>query len=215
MTDINLNDLLRGYRSNPFEERDFMTPHSGVITFLVKEGQVVNGPGGKWSHKPGTALYMLERERNIRKVTATCGGEVAKIMYELEGGFVEAGVRVLSVRHKLAKDEIIDRILTQVLYIFCAPERARYFLAPEIASKLEKQPQASLFVRPGDEVIIMSLMKRDTIINYDGASGVIYKTYFEPGNLVEQEAPLLGICPPNKLPYVQKVIHRINNEWED
>ena len=215
MTDINLNDLLRSYRSHPFEEREFVTPHTGIITFQVKEGQVVKGLSGRWLHRPGTPLYVLERERNVRKVTATCGGEVTGIRHELEGGFVEAGVTVLSVRHKLAKEEIIDRILRQVLHIFQAPERARYFLAPDIASKLEKQPQASLPVKPGDEVIIMSLMKRDTIINYDGASGVIYKTYFEPGSLVEQDAPLLGVCPPDKLPYVQKVIHRINTEWED
>ncbi|MGQ9812617.1 MAG: hypothetical protein ACUVQ2_04325 [Dissulfurimicrobium sp.] len=213
--DINLNDLLRSYRSHPFEEKEIVTPHTGVISFQVKEGQSVKGPGGRWLHKPGTLLYILEREHNAKKVTAPCSGEIMGVRLELDGGFVEAGVRVLSIRHRLAREEIIDRILRQVLYVFHAPERARYFLAPDIASKLEKQPQALLPVSHGDEIIIMSLMKRDTIINYDGENGVIYKTYFEPGSLVEQGAPLLGVCPPDKLPYIQKVIYRINTEWED
>ncbi|MGC9022125.1 MAG: hypothetical protein ACP5J5_03295, partial [Dissulfurimicrobium sp.] len=196
MADINLNDLLRSYRSHPFEERELVTPHTGIISFQIKEGQEVRGPGGKWLHKPGTLLYILERERNVKKITAPCGGEIIKIRHELEGGFVEAGVRVLSIRHKLTKEEIVDRILKEVLIIFRAPENARYFLATDIASKLEKQPRAALVVKPGDEIIIMSLMKRDTIITYDGIGGVIYKTYFEPGSLVEQGAPLLGVCPP-------------------
>lgn len=213
--DINLNDLLRSYRSHPFEEKELVTPHTGIISFQVKEGQSVKGPGGRWLHKPGSLLYTLERERNPKKVTAPCAGEVTKVRLELDGGFVEAGVRVLSIRHRLAKDEIIDRILRHVLHIFQAPERARYFLAPDIASKLEKQPQALLSINPGDEIVIMSLMKRDTIIHYSGASGAIYKIYFEPGSLIENGAPLIGICPPEKLPYVQKVIHRINTEWED
>jgi hypothetical protein len=61
----------------------------------------------------------------------------------------------------------------------------------------------------------MSLMKRDTIINYTGESGMIYRVYFQPGELVEQGMPLLGLCQPEKMEYVHKVINRIRTEWDN
>jgi len=213
--DINLNDLLRQYRSHPYEDYRVETPHTGVISFKVSEGQEVVGPSGKWLQKPGTLLFLLERERNEKRIAATCSGTVAELRSDLDGKFIEAGQHVLSIRHKLGRDEIIDRILTQVLSLFTAPQRARYFMAPEVAAKLEKQPKGGVAINPGDEVLIMSLMKRDTITVYDGIPGVIYKVYFKSGDMVEQGAPLLGICPPEKLPYVEKVIQRIRTEWED
>lgn len=213
--DINLNDLLRRYKSHPFEDYKLETPHTGTISFKVRDGQPVKGPSGKWLHRPGSLLYVLEREKNPKRIYAPCNGEVAHVRMELDGRFVEAGEEVLSIRHRLGKEEIIDRILTQVLYIFEAPQRARFFLAPETATKIERKSSGSVSVVPGDEILIMSLMKRDTMIAYSGEPGVIYKVYFKSGDLVEQGDPLLGICSPEKLPYVNKVIQRIKTEWED
>ncbi len=213
--DINLNDLLRRYKSHPFEDYKLETPHTGIISFKVEDGQPVKGPSGKWLHKPGTLLYVLEREKNPKRIYAPCSGEVVHVRTELDGQFVEAGEELLSIRHRLDKDEIIDRILTQVLFIFGAPQRARFFLIPEMATKIERKSSGSICVAPGDEILIMSLMKRDTMIAYAGEPGVIYKVYFKSGDLVEQGAPLLGICSPEKLPYINKVIQRIKTEWED
>jgi biotin carboxyl carrier protein len=180
----------------------------------VKEGQTVKGPSGEWLQRPGTLLYVIERERNVKRMTALWSGQVSEICLDIEGQFVEAGELLFSIRHQLDKEEIIDRILTQVLYILPAPQRARYLLAPEISARMEKQPKEGVSVGPGDEVLIMSLMKRDTVISYEGVPGALYKVYFKSGDTVEQESPLLGICPPDKLRYVQKVIQRIRTEWE-
>jgi biotin carboxyl carrier protein len=211
---INLNDLLRSYRSHPFENYPVETPHTGIISYKVKEGQMVTGPSGEWLHRPGTLLYIIEREKNIKKITTLWNGQVSGIRLDLEGRFVEAGELLFYIQHQLDKKEIIDRILTQVLYVLSAPQRARYFLTPEISAKIEKQPEKLVSVKYGDDVLIMSLMKRDTVINYKGVPGALYRVYFKSGDTVEQGAPLLGICPPDKLPYVQKVIQRIRTEWE-
>jgi len=213
--DINLNDLLRRYRAHPFEDYRVEIPHTGVVTFKVSEGQQVHGPEGQWLHRPGTLLCLLDRERNVKHITAPCSGEVAQIRSDLDGLFVEAGLEVLSIRYRLGKEQIIDRILTEVLHLLPAPQRARYFFAPEIASKLEKRPQGEVTLQQGDEALVMSLMKRDTPVYYDAVPGVIFKVYFRPGGIVEQGAPLLGVCPPEKLQYVQKIIQRIKTEWEE
>ncbi len=213
--DINLNELLRQYRANPYEEHEITAPHTGVIRFHVREGQETRGISGRWLHKPGTLLFILERENNPKRITARFNGEVARVRHELEDSFVEAGTGLITIRHRLSKDEIIDRILTRVLTVFPAPQRARYYLPPEIAVQMEKKEEPSISLKPGDDIIIMSLMKRDTILKYEGVPGIIYKVYFKPGELIEQNAPLLGVCPPENVQYVQKVIHRIRNEWDD
>ncbi|NIA08668.1 MAG: biotin attachment protein [Nitrospiraceae bacterium] len=213
--DINLNDLLRHYRSHTFEDYQVETPHTGVISFEVKEGQAVEGPSGKWLQRPGTLLYIIEREKNTKRIHASWRGEVTGIRPDLEGHFVEAGEIVLSVRHRLDREEIIDRILTQVLTILRAPQQARYFLSPDISARLEKRPEGKIALGSGDEVVIMSLMKRDTVISYKEDPGMLYKVYFRSGDIVEQGAPLLGICPSDRLQYMQKVIQRIRTDWEN
>ena len=213
--DINLNDLLRHYRTNPYEEHEIRAPHTGLIKFRIQEGEETCGPSGKWLHKPGTLLFILERENNPKRITAEFKGTIAGIRHAIDGCFVEAGTKLLTIRHRLARQEIIDRILTRVLTIFPAPQRARYYLPPEIAMQMEKKSDASISLQPGSDAVIMSLMKRDTILKYEGTPGIIYKVYFKSGDMVEQDAPLVGICPPENLQYVQKVIQRIQNEWDD
>jgi len=213
--EINLNDLLRKYKSHPYEDHQIKAPHTGTVKIHVKEGQEVNGPTGQWRHRPGTLLYILEREGNPKRITSRYTGFVAELRSELDGRFVQAGEPVMVVRHRLNKEEIIDRILREVLYIFPAPQRARYFFTPEVAAAIEKDKAKAFNVRSGDEILIMSLMKRDSLLEYDGPSGVLYKVYFKHGDLIEQGAPLLGICSPDRLPFVEKVIQRIRTEWDD
>lgn len=213
--DINLEELLNSYRSHPFEDHEIETPHCGVINLEVQESDEVKGPGGQWMHKPGSLLFTLERERNNKKVSAPCSGHVADIKKELNSSFVEAGERVLTIRHRLNKEEVIDRILREVLAIFSAPQTARYMLIPDLAARLDKKGESGIILETGDEILIMSLMKRDTIINYTGDSSMIYRVYFQQGDLVEQGMPLLGLCQPDKIEYVNKVISRIKTEWDD
>jgi hypothetical protein len=210
--DIDLNALLEIYRKNPFEDYILQSVHCGVITFHVREEQEVHGPEGQWHQKPGTLLYQLTRQNNTKKVYSPCSGIIIDLRWDLNGSFTEAGVDLMSIRHRLNKDEVIDRILKDVLILFPAPQRARYLLSPEFAARLEKEGQPT--IHPGDEPIIMSLMKRDTNLVYGSAPGVIYKVYFQQGALVEEGAPLIGVCQEEKLSYIQQVVNRIKNEWE-
>jgi len=212
--EINLSDLLRQYRAHPYEDHHIDAPHTGKIRFKVKEGQAVDGPSGQWLQRPGSLLCILEREKNPKRITSQYSGTVVDLKQELDGSFVQAGQRLMTVCHRLNKDEILDRILERVLYIFPAPERARYFFTPEISSRLEKQGKEGLTIRPGDEILIMSLMKRDTFLSYEGPPGVLYKIYFKHGDLKDQDAPLIGICSPDRLQFVQKVTQRIKTEWD-
>ncbi len=211
---IDIDKLLEKYRSHPYQDYPIYSPHTGIIRFKVKEGDAVVGPGGKWLEKPGTLLYIIERERNPKKVTALFDGTVADLRMDLNGEFIHAKERVLTIRHRFTKDEVIDRILKDVLDLFSAPQRARYYLVPELSARLEKK-EVQVPVEPGSECIIMSLMKRDTLLKYDGERGVIYKVYFKNGDLVEEGDPLIGICKPEQLSFVQTVVKKIRDEWEE
>ena len=213
--DITLDDLLQKYREHPYEDHKVFAPHTGVVTFKVEEGQKVDGPSGKWLHKPGTVLYILERQKNPKRITSKFNGKVIGLRRDLDGQFVQAGQELMVIRHRLGKEEIIDRILRQVLHVFPAPQRARYYFTPEISSIIEKGKAKALNVKSGDEIVIMSLMKRDSLIPYEGPAGVLYKSYFKNGDLLEQDAPLFGICSPDRLSLVEKVVNRIKTEWDD
>ncbi|HHD56061.1 MAG TPA: hypothetical protein ENK89_00080, partial [Desulfobulbaceae bacterium] len=131
-----------------------------------------------------------------------------------EGKFVEAGTKLLTIRHPLKKKEIIEAILQEVLYLFPAPERARYYFSMDIQSRIDQKGARSIVIQPGDEIITMSLMKRDTPVYYDGEAGILHSLYFSPGDSVDQGVPLVGICPEEKLTVVQKIITRVKAEWE-
>jgi len=60
----------------------------------------------------------------------------------------------------------------------------------------------------------MSLMKRDTPVYYSGEKGVIHSVYFTPGVSVDQGAPLIGVCPAEKLPLIKKIITRVKADWD-
>ena len=213
--EINLKDLLKKYKSHPYEDHEIRTPHTGVVHISVEDGQEVSGPTGLWNHRPGTLLYVLEREGNPKRITSRYTGFVAELRKELDGSFVQAGEPVMLIRHRLNKEEIIDKILREVLYVFPAPQRARYFFTPEVSAAMEKDKKKAFNLKEGDEILIMSLMKRDTLLSYEGPAGVLYKVYFKHGDLMEQGAPLLGICSPDRLPFVEKMIQRIRTEWDD
>lgn len=213
MSEIDLDQLLHQYRENPYEVFRIESPHTGWVSFMTTDETKVEGPKGTWLHMPGTLLYMLERERNRIPVYAHINGLITELQVSLNRMFVEANTYLMSIRHPMTKDEVIDKILKEVLVTFNAPERAKYFFPPEIASKLEKKKQGAVLVRPGDEILIMSLMKRDTPLVYQGEPGIIHTVYFQPNVSVNQGEPLLGICPPGKLNYIRKIVQKIQNEW--
>lgn len=212
--EINFDEIISRYRSDPYDYVDMHVIHTGKVRFLVEEGSEVEAVSGEWNHIPGTALYEINRERNPKIITSQTNGTVSSICQELDGKFVEAGEKLLTIRHPLKKKEIIESILQEVLFLFEAPERARYYFAMDIQSRIDQKGARSVFIQPGDEIITMSLMKRDTPVYYTGDPGIIHSVYFKPGDSVDQGVPLIGVCAEEKLSLVQKVITRVKAEWE-
>ncbi|TBV82796.1 MAG: hypothetical protein EYX74_02310 [Desulfobulbaceae bacterium] len=212
--DIDFDTILNRYRADPFDYLAVHTTHTGRIRCKVRKGEMVQGVSGKFNHIPGTLLYELERERNLKRITALTNGRVDLVHADLEGSFVEAGEHVLTIKYPLKKKEIIEHILRQVLTTYKAPEKARYFFAADLQSRIDKQGQQVVAIKPGDEVLTMSLMKRDTPVYYDGEPGIIHSVYFKPGLSVEQGEPLLGICPQERLHLIERIITRVKADWE-
>ena len=212
--EIHFDEIISRYRSDPYDYVDMFAIHTGKVRFMVEENSEVEAPSGEWKHLPGSPLYEINRERNPKVVTSQTNGTVASIRHELDGRFVEAGEKLLTIRHPLKKKEIIEAILQEVLFLFEAPERARYYFAMDVQSRIDLKGARSVFIQPGDEIITMSLMKRDTPVFYTGEPGIIHSVYFKPGDSVDQGVPLIGVCAEDKLPLVQKVITRVKAEWE-
>lgn len=212
--DIDFDAIIGKYRSDPFDYMDVCTVHTGQVRFKVRQNSAVDGPSGEWHHIRGTLLYESLREGNQKKIFSTINGVVSFVRDDLEGKFVEAGEKILTIRHPLKKREIIENILRQVLEPFHAPERAKYFFSLDLQAKIDKYGQRGVSIAPGDEVLTMSLMKRDTPVYYTGEPGIIHSVYFQPGVSVFQGEPLLGICSREKLPLIQKIIARVKAEWE-
>ena len=211
--EINFDEIIGKYRADPYEYEDVLTPHTGQVNFKVNEGNTVDGPSGKWHHHPGTLLYILNRENNPKPIHSDINGEVSSLRQELEGHFVEAGEKLMTIKHPLKKREIIESILQNVLYLFPAPEKAKYFFSLDIQARVDKQKEKAVYIEPGEEIITMSLMKRDTPIYYTGEAGIIHSVYFKPGVNVNQGEPLIGVCAKEKLPLIQKIITHVKAEW--
>ncbi len=212
--EIDFDELLSKYKSDPFDYVDVFAVHTGRVAFKVVEGEEVNAPSGEWLQVPGTQLYEINRERNPKIIAARTNGTVAKIHSELDGQFVEAGEKLLTIKHPLKKKEIIENILKEVLLLFPAPESAKYFFAMDIQSRIDKKGARAVTIDQGEEILTMSLMKRDTPVYYQGPRGVIHSIYFRQGVSVAQGEPLIGICAPEKLPIIQKIITRVKADWD-
>ncbi len=212
--EIDFDEIIGKYKSDPYDYIDVIAIHTGIVTFKVQEGDEVDSPSGEWNHIPGSLIYEINRERNPKKVTSQINGTISSLNLELEGKFVEAGEKLMTIRHPLKKKEIIENILKEVLFLFPAPEKAKYFFALDIQSRIEKKGARSVSIAPGDEIITMSLMKRDTPIFYEGEPGVIHSVYFKPGVSVEQGSPLIGVCAPDQVPLIQKIITKVKADWD-
>ena len=213
--EIDFDEILAKYRSDPYNYIQVRAPHTGVINYQVDKGQAVDAPSGEWLHIPGTMLLEITRENNRKPLCSPISGIVSELKAELDGCFVEAGEALMTIRYPLKKKDIIEKILKEVLSLFRAPETAKYFFALDIQSRIEKKGARSVTIKPGEEILTMSLMKRDTPVYYAGEEGVIHSVYFVPGVSVDQGEPLIGVCGADKLPLIQKVITRVKAEWDN
>lgn len=211
---VDISALLESIRQSPYRETVITTPHTGCLHFAkLKLGDEVQGPGGQWKEKAGTRLATLERERNPKDICALEKGEIAELHTELEGRFVEAQTPIATIRHRLTREEVEHDILQHTLYLFHAPERAKYYFTPEMDKKMHAADGPSVKVRTGMELLIMSRMKREVHLRYTGPDGVIYAVYFKHNENIDAGAPLVGVCTQEQLPVIQEVIMRIQTEW--
>jgi len=213
---LDVSRLLEAIKAAPYEEIVIRAPHTGVVKLAdIKEGDKVVGPSGEWKEKPGTLLASIVRERNTRPITSGQKGVISDIRRDLEACFVEAGTPLFTLRHFLSKDEVQQSILRKALYLFVAPERAKYYFTPAVDLKVKVSGSASVTVSEGMELFIMSRMKRETPLYYFGPEGVIYSVYFVHNQNTETGQPLIGVCPQNRIREIEEVVVRVQTEWEE
>lgn len=208
--------ILEEIKTSPFEEVQVLAPHSGVVEFKVAtEGATVHAPSGTWKEKPGTLLATITRERNSRSIYCTRKGEVKSIHAHLSGTFVEAGTPLLVLRHFFTKDEVTQLILKKVLFLFPAPERAKYLFTPEIDKKIKVSGCQCIKVKDGMELFIVSRMKREKPLNYVGPDGILYDVYFSYDQNVDASQPLISVCPEDQMDVIRDVVNRVQSDWEE
>ncbi len=213
---IDVKELLRELREEPYEKIVIRAPHSGKVEFVASEpGVRVVGPGGTWREVPGTLLARLERERVKRPINAPQKGEVMSLGEVKNGQFVQAGQELMTIRHYLTREEVIARILRRSLSLFPAPEKGKYYFFPEVDIKIKTKGSQTVHVEDGMELFILSRMKRETSVRYAGPAGIIYAVYFDTNDSVDRDAPLIGVCPENQLGQIQEVVSRVQSEWEE
>lgn len=213
---MDISGLLDDIKAAPYRDIEIYAPHSGLVKFLEnREGDNIEGPHGQWKEKHGTPIATIEREKNIKTIYSPEKGSLRKIHSELENIFVEAGTTLAILRHKLTKQEVERIILKKALYLFCAPERAKYYFTPEVDKKIRSSDAQTVMVRDGMELLIMSRMKREAPLAYTGPDGIIYAIYFTYNENMDAGAPLIGVCPESQLNDIQEVIMRVQTEWQD
>jgi hypothetical protein len=214
---LDISALLEEIKASPYEEMCVRAPHSGVVVFPEKlsPGDALNGPLGEWKEKPGTLLATIERERNPRPITCPEKGELVTVHRELDGTFVQAGAALVEFRHFLSREEVMQILLKKALHLFLAPERAKYYFIPTVDIKIKVSGSKSVTVRNGEELFIMSRMKREAPLRYAGPEGIIYAVYFSHNQNVDAGAPLIGVCPPDLVEQVEDVALRVQTEWKE
>lgn len=213
---IDVKELLRELREEPYEKIVIRAPHSGKVEFVTSEiGAKVVGPSGTWKEKPGTLLARLDREKNKKSIFAPQKGEVMALAAVEHGQFVQAGEELMTIRHYLTREEVIARILRRSLSLFLAPEKGKYYFVPDVDIKVKTKGSQSVHVEDGLELFILSRMKRETAVRYVGPAGIIYAVYFESNDSVDRDSPLIGVCPEDQLGQIQEVVRRVQTDWEE
>jgi hypothetical protein len=214
---LDISALLNEIKASPYVESSVTAPHCGVARFSedLRDGRKVHGASGAWNEKPGTLLASLERERNTRRICARENGELAGWNREVDGAFVQAGTELARVRHFLSKEEVLQLLLKKALYLFAAPEKAKYYFIPSADIKVKNIGPRSVSVQDGMELFIISRMKRETPLCYSGPDGIIYAVYFSFNRNVEAGQPLIGVCPPELVEQIEDMVVRVQTEWRE
>ncbi len=214
---LDISALLDEIKAAPFVESSIVAPHCGVVSFNaeVVPGTKIIGATGTYKERPGTLLATLERERNQKPIRALEKGEIVSCNTDVAGAFVEAGTELIRVRHFLSKEEVLQSILKKALFLFNAPEKAKYYFNPAVDVKIKNTGPKSVSVTDGMELFIISRMKRETTLRYTGPDGVIYAVYFGFNQNVDAGQPLIGVCPPDMVEQIEDASVRVQTEWQE
>lgn len=212
---IDVKALLEEMKASPYTMVEVATPHTGVLSLSLAPGAQVRGPLGSWKEKKGAILATIERERNVKPIHAPTNGVVESVASDLDTAFVQAATPFCTIRHYLTKAEVLAAILKKALYLFNAPERAKYYFVPEVDKKVRASGSRAVTVRDGMELFIVSRMKRESPLAYSGPAGIIYAVYFGLADNVDAGDPLIGVCPADQLAVIQDVVNRVQAEWEE
>jgi len=213
---LQVKQILEEIKASPYKELLITAPHTGVVEFEIDQpGEKVKGPAGPWRKKKGTVLAYITREQNKKPIFAPQNGVIQEVHVRWSGEFVQAGTELMKIRHYLTKEEVISLLLRRTLYLFRAPERAKYFFTPEIDVKVKARGPRSVKVRQGMDLFIISRMKRETALPYNGPEGLIYAVYFQDNQVVDTGEPLIGVCPEDQAQQIEDVINRVHTNWEE
>ncbi|MDR2826324.1 MAG: biotin attachment protein [Deltaproteobacteria bacterium] len=214
---MDISALLEELKASPYVESSITVPHCGVLQFNndLKPGTKLTGPHGQWKELAGTLLASVDREHCIKNINAREKGELVMVNSELAGKFVEAGTQIMLVRHFMSREEVLQILLRHSLFLFNAPEKAKYYFVPHIDVKVKNTGAQSVSVHDGMELFIISRMKRETILRYTGPDGVIYAVYFDSKQNVASGQPLIGVCPPAQVSQIEEVFMRVQTEWPE
>ena len=213
---LDISKLLEEIQASPYAEITITAPHSGILSFpALKPGARVIGPSGQYKEKDGTLLATIERERNPRPICSSEKGEIILVHEELAGTFVQAGTELVKLRHYLSREEVLSVILKKALYLFSAPERAKYYFIPTVDVKVNVAGPKAISVYDGMDLFIMSRMKRESPLTYTGPEGVIYAVYFSRNENMDTGQPLIGVCPPDMVSAIEEVVMRVQTEWRE
>jgi len=208
--------ILEEIKASPYEEVPILAPHAGTVELKISTpGSPVLAPSGLWKEKPGTLLAVVTRERNPHPIHCFRKGEVQTIHSHLNNTFVEAGTPLLILRHFYTKDEVTQLILKKVLHLFRAPERAKYLFAPEVDKKVKVTGCHSIRVKDGMELFIVSRMKREKALAYQGPEGIIYAVYFSYDQNIDAGQPLISVCPEEQMGVIRDVVNRVQSDWDE
>ncbi|SHN63802.1 biotin/lipoyl-containing protein [Desulfovibrio litoralis] len=214
---LDIKQLLEEVKASPYKEITIKAPHCGVVSFSkdLDIDSKVTGPHGAWKEKKGTILASINREHNDKNIYSQEKGSILSINKELEGTYVEAGTELMRIRHFLSKDEVVSLILKKALHLFYAPENAKYYFVPSVDIKVKVSDSKNVMIQNGMEIFIVSRMKREMPLCYNGPDGVIYAVYFTNNQNIEAGQPLIGVCPPSQVADIEDVVLRIQTEWQE
>lgn len=211
-----VSDIVAELEKNPYQIIPIYAKYSGVLSYNgVEEGMRVVPAMGKWKEIPATVLATITREKVKKAILCEKKAVVTKIFSELEGTFVQAGTEIMRIQHYYSKEEVIDIVLKHSLYLFLAPERAKYYFIPEVEKKIASFGVRSIHVSDGMPLFIMSRMKREVALPYTGPQGIIYSVYSTPNENVDSQAPLIGVCEEHMLSTIEEIINTLQYQWNE